>query len=83
MALNVPIKNDSNNRKEAKYIFIFFFDWGNIKIMHIKIKKVDNKTKGIDRPSTPNENLKLSLLNHENVLTNWKWGIDLSKLTGK
>ena len=27
-------------------------------------------TKGIDNPSTPRENLKLSLLNHENVLTN-------------
>ena len=51
--------------------------------MHKNIKKVERITKGIDKPSTPRENLKLSLLNHENVLTNWKWGIDLSKFTGR
>jgi hypothetical protein len=38
--------------------------------MHKNIKNVERITKGIDNPSTPRENLKLSLLNHENVLTN-------------
>ena len=51
--------------------------------MHKNIKNVERITKGIDNPSTPRENLKLSLLNHENVLTNWKWGIDLSKFIGR
>ena len=51
--------------------------------MHKNIKNVERITKGIDNPSTPSENLKLSLLNHENVLTNWKWGIDLSKFIGR
>ena len=51
--------------------------------MHKNIKNVERITKGIDNPSTPRENLKLSLLNHENVFTNWKWGIDLSKLIGR
>ena len=51
--------------------------------MHNNIKNVERITKGIDNPSTPRENLKLSLLNHENVLTNWKWGIDLSKFIGR
>ena len=47
------------------------------------MRKVERITNGIDKPSTPSENLKLSLLNHENVLTNWKWGIDLSKFIGR
>ena len=51
--------------------------------MHKNIKNDERITKGIDNPSTPRENLKLSLLNHENVLTNWKWGIDLSKFIGR
>ena len=34
------------------------------------IKNVDKMIKGIDNPSTPRENLKLSLLNHEKVFTN-------------
>ena len=51
--------------------------------MHKNIKNVERITKGTDNPSTPRENLKLSLLNHENVLTNWKWGIDLSKFIGR
>ena len=37
--------------------------------MHKNIKNVERITKGIDNLITQ-ENLKLSLLNHENVLTN-------------
>ena len=51
--------------------------------MHAKIKNVDNKTNGIDKPSTPRANLRLSLLNQEKEFTNWKCGIDLSKFIGK
>ena len=54
-----------------------------MKIIHKKIKNVERITKGMDSPSTPSENLKLSLLNQENVFTNWKWGIDLSKFMGR
>ena len=70
MSLKVPIKKDSNNKKDARYIFIFFFDWGIIKTMHDKIRKVERTTKGIDKPSTPNENRRESLLNQEKLLTN-------------
>ena len=52
-------------------------------MMQVKIKNVESNTNGIDNPSTPRANLRLSLLNHENEFTNWKWGIDLSKLIGK
>ena len=83
MELNVPIKKDSNKIKEAKYILIFFFFWGKRKIIQSKIKKVDKTTNGMERPSTPKENFKLSLLNHPNELTNWKWGILLSKFNGR
>ena len=63
--------------------FSYFFDCGKRKTIHIKIKNVDNKTNGIDKPSTPRANLRLSLLNQEKEFTNWKCGIDLSKFIGK
>ena len=39
--------------------------------------------KGIESPSTPRENFKLSLLNHPKEFTNWKCGILLSKFKGR
>ena len=79
----MPIKKDSSTKNDARYIFIFFLVCGKIKIIHANIKNVDKTIKGIDNPSTPRENLKLSLLNHEKVFTNWKWGIVLSKFIGR
>ena len=42
-----------------------------MKMIHASIKKMLIKLiKGIESPSTPRENLKLSSLNHEKVFTN-------------
>ena len=38
---------------------------------------------GIEMPSTPNVNLRLSLLNQLKELTNWKCGISLLKFRGR
>ena len=35
-------------------------------------EEVDRIINGIDKPSTPKENFKFSLLNHSKEFTNWK-----------
>ena len=52
-------------------------------MIQIRTRKVDNTINGMDIPSTPNVNFKLSLLNQLNELTNWKCGISVLKLNGR
>ena len=50
--------------------FSCFFFWGYKKMIQIRTRKVDKMINGIDIPSTPKVNFKLSLLNQLNELTN-------------
>ena len=67
--------------KQDTFSYFFFFE-DKYKLHTTKLK-VDKTINGIEIPSTPKVNFRLSLLNQLNELTNWKCGISLLKFKGR